>query len=160
MQGHLGLGITNGYPLAFDQGSVSVSAGSVAEEVLARVRVPGNVLGRNGYLYVNALWAANNTANAKTCRIRFSGAAGVAFLERDMANNVAFSSYTLISNHDNVNTQLGGSIQGGHGLSTTAFPTSAINTLVDTFIVFTGQKAVGADTLTLTHFNVLLTPGN
>jgi hypothetical protein len=48
--------------------------GDTAESVLATIAIPGNAMGENGRLAVEALFSHSANANAKTARIKFGGA--------------------------------------------------------------------------------------
>lgn len=135
--------------------------GTQNETVLARIAVPANSMGKNGLINIESLWSAGaNNANAKTARIYFGSTVGTKYLEVDLANGLSGHYRNIIQNVNNVAVQNGGPVAGVFGAIATAIPTGAINTLLATEIVVTGQLANQADTMTLEDVHVILSPFN
>jgi hypothetical protein len=147
------------YVIARDNGDAALT-GTVNETILATAIIRGNILGNNGWLSVETLWACANNANAKTGRIRLQTLANNVFLQSNMANNLGGYFQSLITNDHATNAQVGGNIGGGHGTAGAALPTDAVDTLQDFFILITGQLANAGDTLTLRHFSVVISPSD
>src|SRR5688500_6060251 len=67
-------------PYVLAQSAVAAShTGNTTETTLATVTVPANAIGANGRLRVTSLWSHTNSANSKTLRVRFGGAAGTIY---------------------------------------------------------------------------------
>lgn len=160
----LSWGLVNGVcVLAQSAVAVSVSAASTAEEVLAEIALPAGVLGLNGGLRLVTLWSMNSNANVKTVRARLGATAlgGSAWLANATGplNNVSFQNPAhVIRNRGVVNSQVcfpaaNGSVGASSG---TALSTFTEDTSVATIVAITGQKATGADTLTLEGYTLEL----
>lgn len=135
-------------------------AADTNENVLATVAVPANAMGANGTLRVTTHWTVNNNGNAKTVRVRFSGASGTEFLSASIANTVNFKHQLTITNRNDTSAQIGSPvILTAFGISANAAITAAVDTTAATTVVFSAQKGNGADTMTLNHYSVeLITP--
>jgi len=139
--------------------AVAVSAAAdTTENVLATCTVPANALGLSGTLRITTTWAYTNSANTKTLRVRYSGAAGTAFTS--LAPTTTASAYllTLITNRNATNAQIGGALSTGLGFSASSgvAVTASVVTTADTTVVITGQKTVSGETLTLDRYLVEL----
>jgi hypothetical protein len=149
----------SGVPVLLAQSFVAVSgAADTNENTLATITVPANALGANGCLVIRTSWEVTNNANAKTGRVRFSGASGTVFHAPSLASIASAAFETLIANVNATNSQKGGSSSaagtGGWGGSSVALPTASVDTTAETTIVITGQKGTGTDTLTLAGYQV------
>ena len=142
------------------QSGVAVSAAAdTADNVLATCIVPANALGLNGSLRVWTMWTMTNSANTKTFRVRYSGAAGNQFLQTTATTSAAAMFLTTITNRGATNSQVGGLTGGSIGVTGIAHVTSAVDTTAETSIVIVGAKASAGETLTLERYHVeLITP--
>jgi hypothetical protein len=150
----------SGYPIILAQSSAAVSgAADTNENALATITVPAGAMGVNGRLRITALWTVNNNANAKTARIRFSGASGTEYTSLNLASQASFSQQTYIANRGAANSQVGPANNqtfGGWAATGTAVTTSAVDTTAATTVVISGQKATAGDTMTLESYLVEL----
>jgi hypothetical protein len=137
-----------------DKGNVT------SEETFATITVPANAMGANGMLRVWLQWGYTNSANDKTARVRFSGAAGTIFYSHVATTSVSLGSVALIQNRNATNSQVGGplTLAAGMGAGLSAAATASVDTTASTTIVITGQKETGTETLTLERYLVELIP--
>lgn len=126
------------------------------ENVLATITVPANTLGANGRLIVTTLWGFTNNANAKTIRVRFSGASGTQYLQTNYASAAFLRDQREIVNNNATNSQIGfgGSGTGGWGNGASANTTSSVDTTAATTLVISAQKGTDSDTITLDYYRV------
>lgn len=117
------------------------------ENILATVTIPAGMMGANGAVRIWSKWLWTSSANAKTLRVRFNGAAGTQYLNIAPTTNVSVFDLRLIFNKAATNSQKSHNAAAG----ATAFAqsaldatTSAVDTTVAVDIVFTGQKSAGA----------------
>lgn len=143
------------YPLANSAVAVSGS-NDTNENTLATVTVPAGAMGANGVLRITALWSVTNNANAKTIRMRFSGAAGTVFYSQGLASLVSAHQMVLIRNRNSQSSQVGfAAAVAATFTTTTGSPTTAsVDTSAATTLLFTVQKATGTDTMTLESYEV------
>lgn len=149
----------SGYPIILAQSFVAASGAADANEnALATITVPAGAMGANGSLRIWTLWAFTNSANNKTARIRFSGAAGTQYLALTVTTTATYSDVRMISNRGATNSQVGSASSGSSmfALSAGTYPTSAVDTTAATTIVITGQKASAGETITLEGYSVQL----
>lgn len=148
-------------PFVLAQAVVNASCDATANEnALATIPLPANTLGLNGSVEILTTWAMTNSANNKTTRVRFSGAAGTEFQNRIITTQAASQQLTSISNAGAANAQRGmGLGSPGNGETTNVIVVGAIDTTVDTSIVISGQKAVAGETLTLVKYRITVYPG-
>lgn len=141
--------------LAASAVAASVSA-TISEEVLASIRVPAGLIGKNGILRVTSLWTITNSANNKTLRVKLGGIGGTAFLASTQTTNASVQAMTVISNRNSEASQV--STTGGQassfGASTGAVVTATIDTSAETLLVLTGEKASAGETITLERYIV------
>lgn len=147
-------------PYVLAQAVVNAScAANTTENVLATITVPANTLGLNGSVEILTTWSMTNSANAKTTRVRFSGAAGTEFQSRVITTQVSSQQVTSISNAGAANAQRGmGLGSPGNGETTNAIVSGSVDTTVDTTIVISGQKASSGETLTLVKYRIVVYP--
>ena len=147
-----------GLPYAILKTGVAVSGAADANEnTLATVSLPANALGANGCLIVQGHVTLNNNANAKTFRGRFSGIGGTIMYSFNLANTLNFVFRWIMFNQNATNSQLSPpSIAAAFGTSAGASVSAAVDTTGATTFLITGQKAVGADTITLNNVLALL----
>ena len=148
-------------PYVLAQAVVNASCdATVNENALATVTLPANTLGPNGSVEILATWAMTNSANNKTTRVRFSGAAGTEFQNRIITTQSSSQQLTSISNAGAANAQCGmGLGSPGNGETTNAIVVEAVDTTADTTIVISGQKASAGETLTLVKYRITVYPG-
>lgn len=145
------------YPV--DQSFAVVTApADTNEDTLATITIPANAMGPNGMLRIAAMWAYTSSANNKTIRIRYSGAAGTAFFQTTQTTNSGFSATILIGNANATNSQIGylDSTSTTFGGAVVARPTAAVDTTVATTVVITGAKASAGETMQLVGYCVEL----
>lgn len=150
-------------PRAVDAGrvlcttAVAASAPSdTTEDTLATCTVPANAVGANGSLRIWTTWTVTNSANNKTLRVRYSGAAGSQYLVATLTTSASGQYLTLITNRGATNSQVSSNGTGAIGGSSAAVVTSAADTTADTTIVVTCQKALNTETCTLERYLVEL----
>lgn len=148
-------------PFVLAQAVVNASCDATTNEnALATITLPANTLGLNGSVEILATWAMTNSANNKTTRVRFSGAAGTEFQNRIITTQASSQQLTSISNAGATNSQRGmGLGSPGTGETTNSIVIGAIDTTADTTIVLSGQKALAGETLTLVKYRVTVFPG-
>lgn len=144
--------------LACDGAPASVT-GTTAETVLASVTLPGGLMGPRGHLRLSSFWSETNNANTKTIRARLGGILGATILNDGRSATTGRSAVNHCMNRGDQASQWHwlflslGANGGGAGIAT------AIDTSVDQLIVFTGQLAVGTDSLALNGFVVEVIKG-
>jgi len=142
--------------------AVAVSgAADTAENILATVTVPANLLGLNGGLLAYSTWSYTNSANVKTLRLRFGGIGGTQYLLTTRTTEILMHDLRRIRNRNSASSQVGGansSMLSGLGASASALITSANDTTAAVDLVLTGAKASAGETLTLENYEVWLTP--
>lgn len=136
------------------------NTGSVTENVLVRVTIPGGRIGPNGVLRIWPLWSLTNNANNKTERC-YIGPAGGAIGTLTLVDQViltASSSYERLLQIMNVNDQAVqkfpsvGNAGTGLGAGAAGLSAGAVNTANDIDVVFTAQCANAADHLALESY--------
>lgn len=135
------------------QSSVAVShTGNTAETTLASVVIPGGAIGPNGRVRITSLWSGTNSANAKTMRHKFGG---VNYFAQNMTSQNCWRHENEIGNRNVVNSQIG---NGNNAFGSMSVPpnSSTVNTDSDVTILFTGQLASVAETVTLESYLVEL----
>lgn len=134
--------------------------GTTNETALATVTIPGGAMGLNGGLLIYTSWSYTNSANTKTSRIRFGGAAGTQYFSNGQTTSATMHILHRIRNRNSASSQVGGSSATGGigGVSSGVLVTSALDTLVAQDIVLSGQLQVGTETLTLESYEVWLLP--
>jgi hypothetical protein len=170
--------LTDDADLTFDGANLSVSScvvprilarsavaaahtGDTSETTLATVTVPAGAMGANGRIRVTTLWSVTNSANNKTLRVRFGGAAGTAFTNATITTQATHRHQTEWSNRNSASSQAGGPAAGtgGFGSATGALVTAAQNTANAVDIVISGQLANSGETVTLESYLVELLYG-
>jgi hypothetical protein len=144
------------------QSAIAVSgAADTNENTLATITVPANAMGTNGTVRVSVYFSFTGSTNAKTLRARFSGGAGTQFVNvgTAVAATTSISFEFVIQNRNAANSQVGGmpnypvqQNSSAPGVWTTSTATASVDTTAATTIVITGQKATGAETLTLERY--------
>lgn len=153
MQSQSRIATSLGAPYVLCQSAISVSApADTTEDVLYTCSVPGGMMGPNGRIRVTTIFTVNNTADAKTIRVRLGGASGTAIATRNLANNVSDYRQVTAANRNSASSQIapGAALAaGGWGSGTGGNTTATINTVATTTVVVTCQKATAGDTCTL-----------
>lgn len=128
------------------------------EDILATITVPAGLLGATGGLRSLAHFSFTNNANNKTIKARLGGIGGTAFFSSVATTQLFLKADVSIWNRAAASQYGGGAQQftGGGGMVVST--TSTIDTSAATTLVFTGQKAVSGDTLTLEGYTVELLP--
>lgn len=122
--------------------------GSTAETTLATVSLPGGTLGPNGRLRITSLWSYTNNANLKNPRVKFGG---TQFFLFGGSTQQSMEAITIIRNRNAQNSQVAAAAvnQPTMGPGNAPVLTAAIDTSASQNILFTGQLAVGTDTIAL-----------
>lgn len=130
--------------------------GNTNETTLATITIPAGTMGANDMIEVTTLWSFTNNANVKTPRVRLGGVSGTAFYGPGPASNVQIYSQIRIRNRGVQNSQLGysASAQTSYSASAGALVTSAIDMGSAQDLVFSGQLANSADTISLESYDV------
>jgi hypothetical protein len=150
-----------GLPFVIAQSGVAVTkTGSTAESILAVAAIPGGSMGPNGSIRIRHLWANNNDADSKTRRVRFGSVAdltGTQYSAVAVTTNVSHYNTHEIVNRNSQASQVGivpVGATGGPGGFASAAVTSSVNTALDSYVVFSGELASGADSITLDYYSV------
>lgn len=142
------------YPLAQSYVAVATPA-DVTEDALATITIPGGTLRANDGVRVTLAWSFTNNANAKTLRVRFSGASGTVYLNAGLTTQTPATATVVFGNSGATNAQAGYSEAVIFGnVATASTSTSAVDTTADTTVVISGQKASAGDALTLISYMV------
>lgn len=138
-------------------GAAQTLTGSTSETTLATITIPAGVLGPNGQVEVEALWSCTNSANNKTCRVKFGG---TAFTSAVLTTSAGVQTHTRIANRNATNSQvsLGATAVTGFGGTSATATTGAVDTTADVTLLLTGQLASAAETLTLESYVVTVRP--
>jgi hypothetical protein len=161
--GHINSGETSGLIVAQSGAPIVSGVADVNEHALVVIPIAANSLGANGLIEVCSYWSCVNSVNVKTARVRYGAIGdlnGTIYMATALTN---LASAMLIANWFNAgaaNAQAAENAGGTYGTSVGVAVTSAINTLKDSFIAITAQKATAAEQLTLLFFQVLLYPFN
>jgi hypothetical protein len=132
--------------------------GGTSETTLATISVPAGAMGANGILQIRTLWSMTNNANNKTCRVRFSGAAGTQFIAAVLPSAASAQNLCIIQNRNSQSSQVGhtSGTFNTFNFNTGAITTASVDTSAATTIVISGQLASAADTVTLESYHVEL----
>lgn len=138
--------------------AVSVT-GTTNETTLATVSVPAGAMGLDGGIHIYSTWSMPSSANAKTLRTKYGGAAFVTF---SLTTSAVMSDMRRLRNRNSASSQVASTFNGTSnalGISGAgAASTTAIDSSVAQDVVFTGQLALGTETLTLENYEVWLVP--
>lgn len=131
--------------------------GTTDETVLATVTIKAGVMGTNGRLRVTSLWSWPTSANNKTVRHRFSGLSGTQVNAIVATTTQSGQMFNIIRNNNAANAQkyFNGTVVPYQNV-TTGLITSAVDTSVDTSLVFTAALANTGETITLQDYMVEL----
>lgn len=143
-------------PLVLAASSTAVTApADTAENTLATINLGAGAIGLGGTVSLKIALTCNNNANAKTIRVRFSGASGTVYLSQDIASSTGLLTKVLISNRGATNSQVG-YVDAPAGTPSPTLVTSSVDTTAATSIVITAQKGTAGDTVTLEHYDAIL----
>lgn len=136
------------------------STNTTSEEVLATIAVPANSLGANGFLVIDVTWVTTNSANNKIHRVRFgaagAGTGGTSYSGLTVTAVVGNRQLAMISNRNATNSQIGGPGSTAYGSTTSAMPSSSVDTTAAAEIAITSQKATGTETNAIERYVVWL----
>lgn len=156
--GSIGTGVTGVVSLLAQSWAAVSCPADTSEDTLATISVPANTLGANGSLRITTHWSFTSSANTKTMRVRFSGAAGATYFQINGTTQQFYTVTTTIANRNATNSQGGNSAfvtaAASAGLQSTSALTSAVDTTATTSVVISGQKALGSETMTLEGYTV------
>jgi hypothetical protein len=131
--------------------------GDTNETTLATITIPAGAMGANGFIEVDALWTFTDSANAKTMRGRLGGISGTAYLSvaNSTAGQVSVRTTTRVYNRNSQSSQIGTLATSGNPFtaSTSAWPTSSVDTSASTTFVLTAQLASAGETITLQAYS-------
>jgi hypothetical protein len=146
------------YLLAQSYAAIAAPA-DTNENILVTVTIPANALGANGAIRYTANWSHTNNANNKSLIVRYSGAAGTLYVNRNNASLDNFRVTGHIGNRNATNSQFGDAV-GFTSAGGLAMPgsnvTSAVDTTAATTLIIAVQKATAGDTVTLNSYTVEL----
>jgi hypothetical protein len=108
-------------------------------------------MGPNGQIRVTAVFTVTNSANAKTMRLKLGGTQVSAVQVTTVATEISFA---IVANRGTANSQVTNSAFNMRGDSTGAVNATAIDTAAAQNLTLTGQKALGAEQLTLESYLV------
>lgn len=143
--------------------AVAVShTGNTNETTLATITIPAGLLGTNGGIEVRTLWAMTNNANTKLLRVRYSGAAGTAYLSQNFGGTAGAAGQTRWRNRNSTSSQIGTSqlFPNSNTILTNVPVISAVDTSAETSIILSGQLSVGTDSVTLDSYEVWFLPAS
>ena len=142
-------------------GAALAHTGDTTETTKATITIPANAMGVNGVIRLTASWSYTNSANAKTFRARFSGAAGAIFLQVAPTTTATGRDQRQFQNRNSASSQVyqlpaGGNATGGWGAGTGALTTTSVDTTAETTVVLTTQLASAGETATIESYMVEL----
>lgn len=120
---------------------------------LRTVTIPAGLMGANDALRIRSLWSCTNSANNKQFMTVFNGAAGTTFWSTGQTTITILPNEHIIANRNATNSQVGlnSGNSSGWNTSTSTLVTSAIDTTVAVDLLFRGQMAALAETITLEY---------
>lgn len=147
------------YMLA-QSGVPAAVTGTVAETSLRSIVIPGGSLGPNGSLRIYAVYSMTPSVNAKTLRCKLGGLEIYSAYQVTSATVGSLNKQRVVQNRGAQNAQITYPGWNELGVNGGGNPnlTGAIDTSVDQVLDFTGQLALGTETLTLESFLVELFP--
>ncbi len=138
---------------------------TAAEEVIASKLIPAGTLGNNDRIEVVMLWSGTGTTGStKTMRVRLHTSAAVggtiySAITTTSSTTYSFNTMCNIWQKGASNAQegsVGASASGAWGGNANAILTSALSTASDMYIVFTTDKDVAGDTMSLNSYDVVI----
>jgi hypothetical protein len=133
---------------------VPVSApNDTTADTLATINLPP--LSANAIVRVTSIWTVTNSANSKTLAVKFSGSGGTNYFAQSFTTVATVVDVRIFGNRGATNSQVGSpSANAVPGSYSSSVVTSSVDTTAATSIVFTGQKALGSETITLEGYLV------
>jgi hypothetical protein len=143
------------------QSNVAVShTGDTVATTLATVQVPASAMGANGRVRITSSWSYTNSANSKTCRVRWNGSSGTILMNGVYTTTASNTDIRYIGNRNATNSQVAGastsSTGGGLGPVAGSIVTDTVDTTAAVDIVFTALLANTGETITLESYCVEL----
>jgi hypothetical protein len=153
-------GISRSMHLLCSSAVAASVTGTTSETTLATCTVPGGAMGRNGGVEIRTVWSYTNSANAKTLRIRFGGAAGTQYMSIAPTTTNALSDVRRIRNRNSASSQVGSQAFGSSsfGTGSSAPVTSSLDTSGPVDIVASCQLALSTETCSLEAVEVWAMP--
>lgn len=143
--------------LARSTTAVSVT-GTTAETTTDTITVPAGLMGTTRSLTMRAQFTYPASANTKTSRTRFGGAAGTAYVNTVAgATGTRATHISTITNRNSASSQFDNSVTGNLNNATT-ITTSAVDTSAATSVVLSLQMASAAETGVRESYEVVLSP--
>ncbi|MDP3493148.1 MAG: DUF2793 domain-containing protein [Hyphomonadaceae bacterium] len=142
--------------LAASAVAVSV-AGTTGKTALATINVPASAMGANGRLRVTCHFSMPASTNSKTCSFELGGSVFMSRAEAG-ATVAALRDQREVANRNSASSQAcwRASTIGGLGQGTNTLTTGAVDTSISQDLVFYGQLANSAETITLENYLVEL----
>jgi hypothetical protein len=135
-----------------------VLTGTASETTLATCTIPANLIGKNGQVVIEALFATpDNTANAKTGKLKFGG---TTLVSASFASNVSANFRSRVGNRNATNSQVGLTSSSGFGSSGSAVATASVDTTAAVTVLITGTLATTTETIRLESYQVVVYPKN
>jgi len=128
--------------------------GVTTEVPVKALTIFANSVGEFGNMNSDALWSFNNTANAKTARLRFGGITGTIYESLNGINNSSALSKTDIYCRA-TNYQIGGA-SIAYGLNASPPIASAVDMTQDVVKIATVQLATATDWMIMQTWNLML----
>jgi hypothetical protein len=139
-------------PVVAGQGAYT---GDTGEEFGPTITIPAGAMGANGAVQWQDSITVNNTANAKTCRLRFSGSGGTVVNSQNAISVTGTSSIVEGINNGVATSQTWAHLAGTLAAGSPAVYT-AVNTANASSVVKSLQKATATDNIVLEFFTMLL----
>lgn len=140
------------------QSAVAVSgAADTNENALATITIPADLLGPSGMLRLRSALTWTNSANNKTLRIRFSGAAGTILYTSTVTTGGGEVVYVGHMANIATNSQVFRGVSEGSTTQNSG-GTSTVDTTATTTLLITAQKVTGSETVTLNRFSLEILP--
>jgi len=144
-------------PIILGHSGAAVSAAAdLTENTLATITVPAGWMGVNGVLRIVTHWVLTSSANSKTVRIRYSGAAGTVISSFAATTQPRLRVEGFVFNTSATVQTTAGTTWAAAGNAVDASTSPAVDTTVTTTIVLTAQKASAGETATLSNYIVEL----
>lgn len=128
---------------------------NTSENTLLTLVIPGGLMGPNGVLKFESLWATTGSTNAKTCRIRVNGTAVQSLninAGSTLANWMMMDLHNLGSETAQIGPPLGATTYSN--LLGVAPATYSFDTGKDLTVTFNAQAAVGSETIRLEFYKI------
>lgn len=146
-----------GRPRVFGSINTQTShTGDTNETVLGTITVPGNAMGPNGFVEVDAHFSFTGT-NTKTARIRFNGLSGTTYHNLAPTTQLSAHANVVIYNRNSASSQVSTGAGTAFGASSLGAVTSSVDTTSDVNIVFTGQLTNTGETIAIEAASVKVT---